>query len=69
MAPSPSNDYIACFSDQGWLDVFDRNFEDHVIYLLSYIIYRLLERILIVEFPRGASLGVVMIVSYYIGEL
>lgn len=62
MAPSPSNDYIACFSDQGWLDVFDRNFEDHVSFPYSTIIYRLLVRIQIVEFPRGASLGVVMIV-------
>ena len=62
MAPSPSNDYIACFSDQGWLDVFDRNFEYHVSFHYSTIIYRLLVRIQIVEFPRGASLGVVMIV-------
>ena len=62
MAPSPSNDYIACFSDQGWLDVFDRNFEDHVSFHYSTIIYRLLVRIQIVEFPRGASLGAVMIV-------
>lgn len=30
MTPSPSGDYVACFSDQGWVDVFDRNFEDHV---------------------------------------
>ena len=45
MAPSPSNDYIACFSDQGWLDVFDRNFEDHVSFHYSTIIYRLLVRI------------------------
>ena len=29
-AASPSGDFVAVFSDQGWLDVFDRNFEDHV---------------------------------------
>lgn len=22
---------MACFSDQGWLDVFDRHFEDHIV--------------------------------------
>lgn len=35
MTPSPSGDYVACFSDQGWLDVFDRNFEDHVSIMSS----------------------------------
>ena len=29
-AASPSGDFVAVFSDQGWLDVFDRNFEEHV---------------------------------------